>query len=104
MVVGAVTLAQSVPEPAPWRAGSPGFAAEFERLAGRSPTEAECEVACRAQEESVVWANGLLPEGLVHLAAALACGEGKRILFVSPQADLIELRQLRLGTRAPAYS
>ncbi len=98
-------MAHSVPEPASSPADAGGFAAEFERLTGRPATEAEREVARRvssgqAASDRATWAEGLLPEALAHVAVALSESEGKRVLFVSPAADLLEHRQLRLKHRA----
>lgn len=78
-----------------------GFAAEFERLAGRPCTQAELDLVAHLSDGCSVWAEGLVPEAFAHLAVALTSGTGQSVLFVSPALDLLEHRQLRLGTRAP---
>lgn len=97
------SLATSVPQEVLWERSDAlgGFAAEFERLAGRACTRAEREVVARISDGCSVWAEGLLPEAFAYLAAALTSGEGLSVLFVSTSLDLLEHRQLRLGTRGP---
>ena len=48
-----------------------------------------------------VWADGLRPESLAHIALGLAAAQHLKVLFVSPSSDLLEHRQLRLGRRGP---
>jgi len=78
-----------------------GFAAEFERLAQRPPSEAELAIAQRITDGQSVWAEGLRPEALALLSVALTSAEERSVLFVSPSEPLLEDRQHRLGTRGP---
>ncbi len=78
-----------------------GFVAEFDRLAQRLPTAAESEAAQKLSGGCSVWAAGLRPEAACHLALSLCQANGWSVLFLSPERDLLEHRQLRLRTRSP---
>lgn len=96
------TLAQLIPQNEPFSTGSEAtVAGEVERLAGRRMTCAESEAASALANGCSVWADGLRPESLAHIALGLAAAKQLRVLFVSPSNDLLEHRQLRLGRRGP---
>lgn len=74
--------------------------AEFERLANRPWSAVESEVVRAIATGESAWVEGLRPEAFVHLGIAWAEGAGQRVLFITPDAELLVQRQHRLGTRA----
>ena len=95
-------MAQLIPQNEPFSAGSEAtVAGEVERLAGRRLTRAEGETVSALVDGRSVWADGLRPESLAHIALGLAAAQHLKVLFVSPSSDLLEHRQLRLGRRGP---
>jgi len=88
-------LAQSIPQEGLLN----GVTAEYERLAQRPPTAAESAVVRHLAHGCSVWATGIRPEALAHLALSLTGGAQQGVLFVSPAEDLLDHRQLRLSRR-----
>lgn len=80
-----------------------GCIAEFERLAGRPPSESERNVLGFALAGRPVWVEGLRSDALVILSLCLSQAVGLRVLFISPDFELLLERQHRWGARATTH-
>lgn len=80
---------------------------EFERLAQRALSSAEGQALREAlvlpdppgARSADLWVEGLRPEALPTLAASIASGGGRQVVFLSPHGHLLSLRQHRLAPR-----
>lgn len=91
------------PTPYPDEPASPELLAslaEFERLAQRCASPTEAQTLERALAGADIWVEGLRPEAIASLAAALSCS-GLDIFLISAHADLLRARQHRFARRGP---